>query len=120
MKKMNLCLALSFAVLASCPVLAQAKAKPAVCQIDGGGQTRYKGKCLFTPEQGGSFTLQHPQKNKALMNGISMVSVSIIEKDFAEVRGLTKEGINSRWGEAHRSQQQKACWVGSDFKICAW
>lgn len=28
--------------------------------------------------------------------------------------------MNSRWGEAKRSSQDKACWVGGDFKVCAW
>ena len=49
-----------------------------------------------------------------------MVSVDIIEKGVAEVRGLTKDGINSRWGSAKRDLKDKACWKGDDFKVCAW
>lgn len=52
MKKLNLCLILSFGLLSSIPMLAQAKAKEAICQIDEGGQIRYKGKCNFEPQGG--------------------------------------------------------------------
>jgi hypothetical protein len=90
------------------------------CQIDSGNETIYKGKCLFIPDTKGSFGLAHPQKNKPLTDVITMVSVTIIEKSIAEVRGLTSDGINSRWGEAKRSAKDKACWVGEDFKVCAW
>jgi hypothetical protein len=48
-----------------------------------------------------------------------MISVSVVRPGVAEVRGLTKRGINSRWGEARRSKSNRACWVGEDFKICA-
>jgi hypothetical protein len=90
------------------------------CQIDSAGEQAYKGKCLFIPDTKGSFALANPQKNKPLFDGITDVSVFIIEKGVAEVRGLTTDGINSRWGEAKRSTEDKACWVGEDFKVCAW
>jgi len=47
------------------------------------------------------------------------VNVYILEKGHAQVRGLTTDGINSMWGNAKRSTQDRSCWVGSDFKICA-
>lgn len=43
----------------------------------------------------------------------------LIVDDDEYVRGLTSEGINSRWGEAKRSKKDKSCWIGEDFKICA-
>jgi hypothetical protein len=104
---------------------AMAADKVVKCRIDGAndaGKTvaLYKGKCLFSPEKGGSFSLSHPSsKDKPLYGSIIMVSV-YIEKGAAEVRGLTKDGINSRWGEAKRSSKDKACWTGSDFRVCAW
>jgi hypothetical protein len=80
----------------------------------------YKGKCLFSPGKGGSFSLSHPtSKNKPLYGSILVVSVAI-EGVAAEVRGLTKDGINSRWGIANRASKDKACWAGSDFRVCAW
>ncbi|MCS4298907.1 MULTISPECIES: hypothetical protein [Acinetobacter] len=118
MKKMNLCLALSLTVLASCPVLAQAKAKSAVCQIDEGGKIRYKGKCNFEPQGGGSFYISHPNITQKLK--VAGLTVMIEKKDQAIVEATKLSGGGSIWGEAYRSQQQKACWVGSDFKICVW
>jgi hypothetical protein len=90
------------------------------CQIDSSGSPSFKGKCLFMPEKGGSFSLQSVNRDRPIMEGLIDVNVQIIEKGVAEVRGLTTEGSNSRWGEARRSDKDKACWVGSDFRICAW
>ncbi len=91
------------------------------CQIDSNTKTAYKGNCLFLPEEKGSFTLANPtDRQKRLYGEISMVSVYIVENGVAEVYGLVKGGINSRWGTANRSSKDKACWEGSDFKVCAW
>lgn len=100
--------------------LATAKDRIVKCKIDSGNQTIYEGKCAFIPDTKGSFGLSNPVKNQPLTDTISMVSVMIIEKGVAEVRGLTSDGINSRWGEAKRSAKDKACWEGVDFKVCAW
>jgi len=50
---------------------------------------------------------------------VVLISVTMISPGVAEVRGLTRAGINSRWGEARRSTQDRSCWTGSDFQICA-
>ncbi len=93
-----------------------AKDRVIECQVN-----TYNGSCLFLPDTPkGSFSLTNPDKNKRLTDTISMVNVTIIEKGIAEVSGLTKDGINSRWGEAKRSSTDKACWEGQDFKVCAW
>jgi hypothetical protein len=89
------------------------------CEISSENKTAFKGKCVFSPEEKGSFSLSNIKKQKPLYPGISVVSVTIIEPGVAEVRGLTSDGINSRWGEAKRSEKDKACWVGEDFKVCA-
>ena len=90
------------------------------CQIDSNGEPSYKGQCVFVPNEKGSFGLESTQKGKVLLNNVTSVSVWILEKGVAEVRGLTTDGINSRWGDAKRSAQDKAFWVGEDFKVCAW
>jgi len=90
------------------------------CRIDSGNQTVYNGRCMFMPDGGGSFTLGSPYKGEALTRYIEMVSVSIVGRGYADVSGLTTSGNNSRWGEARRSSRDRACWVGSDFRICAW
>jgi hypothetical protein len=95
--------------------------KIARCQIfESDGTVDFAGKCRFLPERGsGSFTLAALAKDKPLYGDILMVTVSIVKPGLAEVSGLTKDGINSRWGIANRSTSQRACWVGEDFKICA-
>ncbi|MCH4246093.1 hypothetical protein [Acinetobacter gerneri] len=60
MKKLTLGLMLSVGLFATYPTLVQAKSKEATCQIDEGGQTRYKGKCNFESQGGGSFYISHP------------------------------------------------------------
>ena len=48
---------------------------------------------------------------------MEILSVSIVEisRGTAEVSGVTRDGINSRWGQARRDG---ACWSGEDFRIC--
>jgi hypothetical protein len=89
------------------------------CQIDSNGSPSYKGQCLFGLDKGGSFSLQNVNKVSPIA-GVMIVSVYIEGKGIATVSDLTKDGLNSRWGEAQRSSKDKACWVGSDFKVCAW
>lgn len=89
------------------------------CTITTGKALAYNGPCLFMPEAGGSFSLANTKRQGPLFDDIGVLSVSIIAKGRAEVRGLTSSGINSRWGEAKRSTKDAACWEGSDFSICA-
>ncbi len=115
MRKLLFGLALSFLFVQA----SQAADKTVKCEITNGSQKAFNGKCTFLLEEGGSFSLSNLNKQKPLYGNILVVSVSIIEKGVAEVRGLTKDGNNSRWGEAKRSAKDPACWVGSDFKVCA-
>ena len=91
----------------------------ALCVIKGGAnQTLFRDKCNFNQFGGdGSFLIE---AKSGLIAGRESITVNIIEKGVAEVRGLTTDGINSRWGEARRSKVDKACWLGSDFSICAY
>ena len=93
-------------------------AKSAKCKITTGGEV-LKGPCLFEAGPKGSFSVE-TDKIPGLKNRISSISVWMIDKGTAEVRGLTKDGINSRWGQAQRSETDKACWTGSDFEVCAY
>jgi hypothetical protein len=102
------------------PVPAQSGAKIATCQVYSGGNLAYNGRCRFTLEDGGSFTIEHADPNRTVFYGeIASITVSIVSPGTAEVRGLTRQGVNSRWGQAQRSNDDRACWEGSDFKICA-
>ncbi|MDG9949788.1 hypothetical protein N7574_10680 [Acinetobacter ursingii] len=118
MKNLNLCVLLSFSVLSAVPVLAQAKAKQAICQIEEGGRALYKGKCSFEPQGGGSFYISHPDFIKKVeVEGLMLV---VEAKNKAVVQATKIGGGGSMWGDAVRSQAQKACWLGHDFKICVW
>ena len=112
---------LSYA-LAALPVLllgtAAAEARPARCVVQSAGAPIWRGGCDFIPDRGGSFGIQ-PLRGR-FPGGISDISVSLIAPGVAEVRGLTRDGINSRWGEARRSRRDKACWAGEDFSVCVY
>ena len=97
------------------------QARDARCSITEGRRITFSGPCDFSPDgRDGSFSLSSRRPQVYLLKEISVLSISIIEPGVAEVRGLTSAGINSRWGEARRSQRDPACWVGSDFQVCAW
>lgn len=108
---------LTVSMLALCTTV---QAKVAKCYIENDGVPVLNTKCEFKAEKGGSFSLSNLNRNKPLFDTIIMVNVSIVDKNVAEVRGLTTVGINSRWGEYHRSQADKACWVDGLNKICAY
>lgn len=108
---------LTVSMLALCTTV---QAKVAKCYIENDGVPVLNAKCDFRAEKGGSFSLSNLNRQKALFDDILIVDVSIVAKNVAEVRGLTREGINSRWGEYHRLQEDKACWVDGLNKICAY
>jgi len=93
-----------------------AGAKMARCEIK---PNRYSGPCMFLAEKNGSFSVQMRDRSP-LYPDVSVVTVSVTEPGKAQVFGLTTSGNNSRWGEATRSADDKACWVGSDFEVCAY
>jgi hypothetical protein len=115
--------ALAVALLAAVPAapcLAQGKSRLVDCRVESEDKVQVAGKCRFTPDEGGSFTLGHADARRTIFFGeIMSITVSIVSPGVAEVRGLTRQGVNSRWGEARRMARDRACWQGSDFKICA-
>ncbi len=66
---------------------------------------------------GGGFHLQGLGEED-LIKGLRRVTVTVLPSGFAEVRGLTKAGINSRWGRAKARKGQPHCWDGDDFRLC--
>lgn len=97
---------------------ADAAGRRARCVVSSGGET-YRGPCTFVAERGGSFSVSAIGR-RFIVGGVSDVSVALFRPGAAEVRGLTAEGVNSRWGEARRSPRDRACWVGSDFSVCVY
>lgn len=114
----GLVLAAALTVLAAGP---SALARDAGCRIEQAGRVVLDRTCDFQPEgREGSFTLSaRGGTDTPLFRGVSVVSVMIIEPGLAEVRGLTSAGVNARWGIARRSDRDRACWEGDDFRICA-
>jgi len=114
----SLVLLLAPAVLLAAPQVA-AKSKLASCRIVSEGAVKFSGRCRFTAERGGSFHIGPARGRGRLYGSILSVSVTIVSRGVAEVRGLTSGGINSRWGRAVRSKRDRACWVGRGFSVCA-
>jgi hypothetical protein len=84
------------------------------------GTARYEGPCVFElAGSDGSFAVQKADESP-MVDEVVVITVSIDGEGLAEVRGLTTDGINSRWGSAERSQTEPACWTGSDFEVCAF
>lgn len=105
---------------------ASAAAKRARCLILGDhAEVVFKGPCIFDSDRDGSFMIS-PVRGDFLIPGdkegpgISSVSLDVTKRGKGEVRGLTGDGINSRWGEATRSKTDRACWVGEDFQVCVY
>lgn len=96
-------------------------ARDARCRIEENRRVVFEGICDFTPDgRQGSFGLSPRGGGQGPLYGpILSVSVWVTEPGVAEVRGLTRDGINSRWGAARRSTSDPACWDGEDFRICA-
>ena len=90
------------------------------CRLEGArGKVEFVGKCRLLRERGGSFTLENVDRKQPLFDTVVSVSVSIISPGIAQVRGLTSGGINARGEPARRSKNERTCWVGKDFKVCA-
>ena len=115
MKKTILTLALTAGLI----IPLTAEAKDARCVIRQNGVIAYSGTCTFDLGRGGSFSISR-YRTQTILPNITNISVDIISTGVAEVRGLTTNGNNSRWGTAVRSKKDPACWMGSDFEICAY
>lgn len=104
----------------SLALVCDAVARPARCVIRSTGVATYRGKCDFLSMPGnGGFSVS-PIGEKYFPGGIAPISVAKTTRETAEVRGLTKDGVNSRWGEAKRLKNDPACWDGGDFRICVY
>ncbi len=97
-----------------------AVARNAKCLITSGNTVQFRGTCDFRAEANGSFSLAGAKSSGRFLKDVILVSVTVMAPRRADVRGLTRMGINSRWGAARRSREDRACWIGSGFKVCAW
>lgn len=108
-------LILGAALVAMAP--AAAMAKTVRCDITS-NEGRYAGPCRFTAEAGGSFSVD-PVGRRTIVGDILSVGVTVTAPGEAQVAGLTRGGVSSRWGAASRSRRDPACWIGADFRVCA-
>lgn len=119
MPRTRLPLPLLAALLLASLAPSAAEARQARCVIRQNGAVAYSGRCQFTPDKGGSFSIRS-SLTRPILPSITDVSVAVISPGNAEVRGLTTNGNNSRWGPAVRSKRDSACWTGADFEVCAY
>ena len=96
-----------------------AEARPARCVVTASSEPAYRGACDFVPGTKGSFMLA-PARGRHFPGAATSLSLTIVAPGVAELRGLTREGINSRWGEARRSRRDRACWDGANFRLCVY
>ncbi|MEE9432684.1 MAG: hypothetical protein V3V15_00405, partial [Sphingorhabdus sp.] len=59
-------------------------------------ESGYEGGCRFVAEKGGSFSVSRDDGSN-IVDDVVIITVAVIGSGKAEVRGLTKAGINSRW-----------------------
>jgi len=104
----------ALALVAATASEGQAREKISRCRIESGGSLVVNGKCLFDGYPDGSFHLGNVDQNKSFSDEILLLNVVIVGQGVAEVRGLTRAGINSLWGEARRSSRDRTCWYGAD------
>ena len=109
---------LAAAALTALTLAAPAHAKDARCTIESEG-SNYTGPCQYTVAKGGTFTITAPH-GRGFGGGTLSLTVYVTRPGFAEVRGLTQAGINSRWGSARRSRRDGACWDGDGFSVCVY
>jgi len=109
---------LATAAFVALTLAAPAHAKTARCVIESEG-SNYAGPCQYTVAKGGTFTVTAPH-GRGFGGGTLSITVYVTAPGVTEVRGLTEEGINSRWGIARRSRGDSACWKGEDFSVCVY
>ncbi len=92
-------------------------ARAGSCTIVSGGQTYRPSGCLIKKgkDDNLSWLVIERKNGHPLLEEILTISVVEMSPGTAEVSGLTKGGINSRWGEARFDGK---CWNGDDFRIC--
>ena len=98
---------------------AEARQRASRCVVETQETGAYRGPCLFEAGRGGSFTVEPPAGRRLIADVVS-VRLDVTGTGVADVRGLTTSVVNSRWGRAVRSRRDRACWVGSAFRVCAY
>jgi hypothetical protein len=106
------------ATIAALPAAATQN-RVARCTVRSGGE-HYDGLCRFLPEDGGGSFSAAPASGEPFFGNVEEVSLIVVRRGLAAVRGLTAQGLRSRWCIARRSGRDLACWEGTDFSVCAY
>lgn len=96
---------------------ADSSRREAVCSITSGGEEYAADDCIVSQNlnENNIWLVLERKNGEPLLEEILSVTIYVINPKTVMVTGLTKNGNNSRWGEAVR---QKDCYTGSDFRIC--
>ncbi len=117
--RIMLCMALLTGIVLYCDKAPAADdtASAGNCTIVSGGHTYRPSDCLIKKgkDENLNWLVIERKNGRPLLEEILTVSIVEISPGTAEVSGLTKDGINSRWGEARFDGK---CWNGDDFRIC--
>ena len=93
---------------------AQAKGRPATCDIYFGGDDAYQGACLFEPSvaRDGSFSVSRSD-GKDIIGNTSSISLSVLAEGRGTVSLTNSSGAGHNVIDAPfvRSSEDKACWV---------
>ena len=99
------------------PVKAESSVSEKICSITSGGEVFIADDCMVSrnSDENNIWFVLERENGEPLLEEILAVTIYVINPKTVMVTGLTKNGNNSRWGEAVR---QKDCYTGSDFRIC--
>lgn len=89
----------------------------AQCRVSNDYGESFEGDCLYESLGYESFSIMPANQDQSILGSLQ-VTVWVENDEIVEVRGLTTDGINSRWGQVRRSIEDADCWVGEDFIIC--
>ena len=87
------------------------------CRVSNDYGEGFEGDCLYESLGFESFSIKPANQDQNILGSLQ-VTVWVENDEIVEVRGLTTDGINSRWGRVRRSMEDPDCWVGEDFLIC--
>ncbi len=79
----------------------------------------YRGDCVFEPRGKGSFSVTR-EDGKPFYDDVMEVVVMVYAKGSANVRSRLEGDTFADWGDAMRSESYPACWIGTDFSVCAY
>lgn len=99
------------------PARAESSVSEKICSITSGKEVYTADDCMVSrhADENTIWLVLERKNGEPLLEEILAVTIYVINPKTVMVTGLTKNGNNSRWGEA---EKRKDCYAGSDFRIC--